>query len=219
MGRLRNRSRRQPQGRTCGEVTAFTVGTDDAEEVLRRALAMGADRAVHLCDDSFEHSDPWAIATALHRAMADQAFDLILCGAISSDGTSGHTGGMLAALLDLPQVALVTEIKVNGPTAEVRHEVEDGLERVVEVQLPAVITVQSGINEPRYVSIRGIRKVAGTEIPTLAASDLGGTTSNRVELEQMSMPPTGERAEILEGSIDTAVATLAARLREKGVLS
>jgi len=207
-----------------GKVTAYTVGDDDAEEVLRRALAMGADEAIHLCDDAFAGSDPWGIAQALQRAIGDRKFDLILCGAISSDGTSGHTGGMLAALLDLPQVALATALEVNGDKAEVCHEVEGGLERVVEIALPAVITVQSGINEPRYVSIRGIRKVAGMDIDVKECDDLGldsgqvGDAGARVRLEELALPPTGGGAEILEGSIDEMVTTLIERIREQGAL-
>lgn len=205
-----------------GTVTALTVGDEEAEEVLRRALAMGADEALHLVDDAFAGGDPWAVAQVLRAAIAGRPFDLILCGAISADGTSGQTGGMLAALLGVPQVALATGLEVEGGKAQVRHEVEGGLERVVELDLPAVVTVQTGINEPRYVSIRGIRKVASVEIPTRSAADLGldaaavGAAGSRVTLEELFLPPAGEGAEILEG--DGAVATLVARLRERGGL-
>ncbi len=207
-----------------GSVLAITVGDEDAEEVLRRALAMGADEGLHLSDEAFEGSDPWAIANALRQALEGRSIDLVLCGAISSDGTSGHVGGMLAALLGIPQVALVTGLSVDGGKAEVRHEVEGGLERVVEVDLPALLTVQSGINEPRYVSIRGIRKVAGIDIPVKSAADLGlgaeqaGAAGSLVTIEELAPPPTGEGAEILEGSVDDAVATLVERLHEHGGL-
>ena len=204
-----------------GSVLAITVGDEDAEEVLRRALAMGVDEALHVNDDAFVGSDPWAVATAVHRALQGRSFDLVLCGAMSGDGTSAHTGGMLAALLDVPQVALATSLEITDGKAIARHEVEGGLEREVELSLPALVTVQSGINEPRYVSIRGIRKVANVEIATRDGEELGlgdeaGAAGNRVRLEQLALPPTGDRAEILEGSVDEAVAVLAARLREKG---
>lgn len=205
-----------------GSVLAITVGDEEAEDVLRRALAMGADEALHLRDDEFLGSDPWSVAQALHQALKGRSFDLVLCGAISSDGTSAHTGGMLAALLDVPQVALATSLEVTDGKAKARHEVEDGLEREVELTLPALVTVQSGINEPRYVSIRGIRKVSGVDIPTKDGDELGlddaGAAGNRVRLEKIALPPTGDRAEILEGDIDEAVATLVVRLREKGGL-
>lgn len=207
-----------------GKVTAITVGDEDAEEVLRRALAMGADEALHLEDDAFEGSDPYAVAQALAGAIKGKGFDLVLCGAISSDGSNAHTGGMLAALLDLPQVSLVTGIEIDGSRAEVRHEVEGGLERVVEVQIPALFTVQSGINEPRYVSIRGIRKVSGVEIPTCDADGLGldedqvGSAGSRVVTEELIMPPTGGGAEILEGDVRSTATRLVEMIREKGAL-
>lgn len=207
-----------------GKVTAITLGDEDAEEVLRRALAMGADEAILLADDAFADADPFAVATALHACIQKLPFDMVLCGAISSDGTSGQTGGMLAALLDVPQVALATGLEVTGKKALVRHEVEGGLEREVEVSLPCLVTAQSGLNQPRYVSIRGIRKVADVAIATRGVTDLGleeaavGAAGSRVRLEQVSLPPSGKGAEILAGSVDDAVATLVGKLRERGGL-
>ena len=127
-------------------------------------------------------------------------------------------------MLDLPQVALATRIEAGEGKLEVQHEVESGLERVVEIDLPAAVSVQTGINEPRYVSIRGIRKVAGVEIPCLGASDLElapqtvGEAGARVRLVELSLPPTGEGAEILKGSESEMVGALVDRLREKGGL-
>ena len=109
----------------------------------------------------------------MHRAIAGRDHDLVLTGAISADVGGGHVGGMLAAMLGIAHVSLATGLSLDGTTAVVRHEAEGGLERVVEVDLPALVTVQTGINEPRYVSIRGIRRVAGREIPILGAADLG----------------------------------------------
>ena len=200
-------------------VTAITVGDEEAEEVLRRALAMGADEAVHLCDDAFEGADPFALATALHAAVGERKWDLILCGAISADGSSGHVGGMLAGLLDVPQVALATALELRDGKALVRHEVEAGLEREVELDLPAVVTVQTGINEPRYVSIRGIRKVADVDVPVKTAADLGlAALERRVAVEEMFLPPAGAGAEILEGGVDAAVEQLLERLHAHGGL-
>jgi electron transfer flavoprotein beta subunit len=207
-----------------GKVTAITVGDEDAEEVLRRALAMGADEALHLKDPSFVGSDSFATARILHSAIFSRPFDLVLTGAVSGDMGSGQVGGMLAGLLGVPQVALATGIEVSGGKLKVQHEVEGGLERIVEIDLPALVTVQTGINEPRYVSIRGIRKVSGVEIPMAGTAELGlspdqvDASGSRVKLEELLLPPTGEGAEILEGSPEEAVATLVNRLREKGGL-
>ncbi|MFH0946763.1 MAG: electron transfer flavoprotein subunit beta/FixA family protein [Planctomycetota bacterium] len=204
-----------------GRVTAVTVGNEDAEESLRRALAMGADEALHLLDPAFLEADARGIATILYRAIKDRPHDLILTGAISGDAGGGQVGGMLAALLDIPHVSLATALEVEGSTATVRHEVEGGLERVVELDLPGLVTVQTGINEPRYVSIRGIRKVAGAEIPALCARDLGLDAADcaaEVVLEGVFLPPRGEGAEILEGDDEQRVEALVERLRERGGL-
>jgi len=205
-------------------VTAITIGDEDSEDVLRRALAMGADDALHLMDSAFDGSDALGIATALHRAIADRSYDLVLTGAISSDEARGHVGGMLAAMLDIPMVALATDLSVDRTTATVRHEVEGGLERVTRVNLPALVTVQTGLNEPRYVSIRGIRKVSGMEIPVKTATDLGldastvGAGAARVKLEEMFLPPRGEGAEMLEGDEASVIEALVERLQREGGL-
>ncbi|MCL7991522.1 MAG: electron transfer flavoprotein subunit beta/FixA family protein [marine benthic group bacterium] len=205
-----------------GRVTVITVGDEEAEDVLRRALAMGADEAVHLMDDAFEGSDALGTATILQRAIADRPFDLILTGAISGDEARGHVGPMLAALLDIPMVALVTELSVESGTITVRHEVEGGLERITRMVLPALVSAQTGLKEPRYVSIRGIRKVAGMEIPVLEAGDLDldssqvGLAGSAVTIEEIFLPPRGEGAEMLEGSEESVVEKLVERLQREG---
>jgi electron transfer flavoprotein beta subunit len=207
-----------------GKVTAVTIGGEDDEEVLRRALAMGADEALHLSDSAFDGSDAQGIATILHKAISARPHDLVLTGAISSDRSSGQVGGMLAAKLGIPQVVLATDLKVEGNKAIVTHEVEGGLERVVELDLPALVSVQTGLNEPRYVSIRGIRKVSSMEIPTQGAGDLGldaatvGPGGAKVMVEELFMPPKGEGAEMLEGDDEEMVDQLVAKLRERGGL-
>ena len=207
-----------------GKVTAITIGGADDEEVLRRALAMGADEAVHLMDSGFDGSDAQGIATILHKAITARPFDLVLTGAISSDRSSGQVGGMLAAMLGIPQVVLATYLKVDGGKAIVAHEVEGGLERKVELDLPALISVQTGLNEPRYVSIRGIRKVSKMEIPVQNAGDLEldttavGAPGAKVSVEELFLPPKGEGAEMLEGDDEEMVEQLVAKLREQGGL-
>ena len=187
--------------------------------MLRRALAMGADQAVHLVDDAFAGSDALGVAKVLAAAIGKRPFDLVLTGAVSGDTGSAQLGGMLAVLLDVPQVALATRTAFADGKLEVQHEVEGGLERVVELDLPAVVTVQTGINQPRYVSIRGIRKVAGVEIPAEGAADLGlegEALAAQVTLQELFLPPTGDGAEILTGSADEVAEKIVARLRERG---
>jgi len=207
-----------------GKVTAVTIGGEDDEEVLRRALAMGADEALHLMDSAFDGSDAQGIATILHKAISARPFDLVLTGAVSSDRSSGQVGGMLAAMLGIPQVVLATDLKIENGKAVVAHEVEGGLERVVELDLPAMVSVQTGLNEPRYVSIRGIRKVSSMEIPVQGAGDLGldavavGEAGAMVTVEELFLPPKGEGAEMLEGDDEEMVEQLVAKLREQGGL-
>lgn len=207
-----------------GSVTAVTVGGEDDEEVLRRALAMGCDHAILCSDDSFEGADAWSIAQILAAALKDKPMDLLLFGAVSADEGRGQVGGFVAGLLDLPLVSLATALKVDGTTATVQHEVENGLERVREVNLPVVITVQTGINEPRYVSIRGIRKVGSIDIPTSSAADLNlsadqvSAGATRVKLEELFLPERGDGAQMLEGSDSEMIDKLVDLLQEKGVL-
>lgn len=205
-----------------GKVTAITVGGENDEEVLRRALAMGADEAIHLVDPTFEGSDSFGIATILNKAIAEIPYDLVLTGAVSGDVGGGRVGPMLAAMAGIPHVCLATELTVEGGIARVRHEVEGGLERVVELDLPALVTVQTGMNEPRYVSVLGIRKAGRKPLRPAGAADIGiaadsvGPSGARVTVEEMFLPPKGEAAEILTGEDEDKVAALVERLRQQG---
>lgn len=199
-----------------GRVTVITVGDEEADDVLRRALAMGADEAIRLADPEFAEADGYMTARILHAAISKRPFDLVLTGSVSSDRGAGVVGGMLAAMLDIPQVALATAIDATAATLTVQHEVEGGLERVVEMDLPALVTVQTGINEPRYVSIRGIRKVSGVEIPVLDGDGQIDASARWVRVEEMFLPPSGQGAEILEGRTDDVVDQLVERLKMQG---
>ncbi len=203
-----------------GHVTVYSVGDAESDDVLRKALAMGADAAVRLDDPSFASLDALGAARVLAAAIAPSAPDVVLTGAVSSDQGSGALGGLLAELLGLPQVALATSLSVTGRSARVRHEVEGGLERVVDVDLPVVVSVQTGINEPRYVSVRGIRKVADVEIPVRGAADLGlPVPAPRVTTLEVFLPPSGKTAELLQGSTAAVVDQLVDRIKQRGLLS
>ncbi len=148
-----------------GSVTVISIGDDDSEEVLRREMAMGAANGVLLKDDAFEGSDGKGIATILKAHIDQGKYDLIMTGAQADKG-SAQVGGMLAAMLDLPYASLVNKIEVvSDSTIKVGREIEGGNQEMNEMSLPAVVSIQTGINEPRYVGIRGIRKVASVEIP------------------------------------------------------
>jgi electron transfer flavoprotein beta subunit len=197
-----------------GLITAVTVGDEDTEEVLRRALAMGVDRAVRPETPRIDRPDAYETARLLAATIAERNFDLALTGSVSGDTGEGVVGGMLAAMLNIPQVALATSISVSDGTLSIQHEVENGLERIVEVDLPALVTVQTGINEPRYVSIRGIRKVSRVEISKFAPGML--VDEPWTSVVGLSIPTSDSRAEILEGNTADVIDQLIERLKEQG---
>jgi electron transfer flavoprotein beta subunit len=205
-----------------GKVTAVTVAPDDAEEMLRECLARGADEAFQIWDDAMEGSDGYATARILANFIKDRPHDLILTGTLADDDCAGQLGGMLAAMLGIPAATLVSKIGVQGRTVGFRRELEGGLYESLEMDLPAVLSVATGLNEPRFVSIRAVRKVANMDIPTVELGDLGleesqvGPDGSKLQIERMELPPEGEGAEIIKGSAEEAAARLAEILKEKG---
>ncbi len=207
-----------------GSVTVVTVGDDESEEVLRREMAMGANNGVLLSDDVFEGSDGRGIAAILKAEIEKGKYDLILTGAQADEG-AGQVGGMLAAMLDYPYASLVNKIEVvNDTIIKVGREIEGGNQEMNEIELPCVLSVQTGINEPRYVGIRGIRKVASVDVPVKSASDLGidpgtvGEAGARTRRVDYFAPDLGEGAEMLEGSTEEIIEKLIEKLKAKGGL-
>ena len=204
-----------------GSVTVITVGDEESEEVLRREMAMGAEKGILLDDDAFGGSDGRGIAAILKGAVAKGNYDLILTGAQADEGYA-QVGGMLAAMLDYPYASLVNMIEPGDGKLKVGREIEGGNQEVNEIELPCVLSIQTGINEPRYVGIRGIRKVASVEIPTMGASDLGldagsvGEGAARVKRIDYFVPVMGEGAEMLEGSTEEIIDKLIELLKSKG---
>jgi len=211
--------------RTGGKVTVATVGGEDDEEVLRREMAMGAQQAVLISDEAFEKSDGKGIATILKAYVQKNHFDLILTGVQADDGAS-QVGGMLAALLDYPFASLVNSIEVlDGKKLKVSREIEGGNKEINEIDLPCVLSIQTGINEPRYVGMKGIRQVASIEIPTLGAADLGvepdaaGEAAAKVKRVDYFVPALGKGAEMLEGDREENISKLIELLKAKGGLN
>jgi len=206
-----------------GSVTVISVGDDESEEVLRREMAMGADKGILLSDDAFENADGRGVATILKAAVDKGNYDLIFTGAQADDGAA-QVGGMLAAMLDVPFASLVNTIEVDGDKLKIGREIEGGNQEMYDISLPCVLSIQTGINEPRYVGIRGIRKVASVEIPTLGTADLGldaaavGASAARVQRADYFLPDMGEGAEILEGSTEEIIDKLVELLKAKGGL-
>ncbi|MBU1170320.1 MAG: electron transfer flavoprotein subunit beta/FixA family protein [Proteobacteria bacterium] len=206
-----------------GTVTVVTVGDEDCDEILRREMAMGAEKGLLLNDDAFAGSDCKGIATILKGAVQKGNYDLVLTGAQADEG-AGAVGGMLAAMLDLPYASLVNKIELGEGKLTIGREIEGGNREMNEITLPCVLSIQTGINEPRYVGIRGIRKVSGVEIPELSAADMGidaasvGEAGAGVKKVDYFVPEKGEGAEMLEGSTDEIIAKLIEILKANGGL-
>ncbi len=209
--------------RVGGGVTVVTVGDEEDEEVLRREMAMGATSGLLLTDDTFDGTDGRGIAAILKAAVEKGSYDLVLTGAQADDG-AGQVGGMLAAMLDWPFASLVNAIEIDGDKAKVGREIEGGNQEWNEMDLPCVLSIQTGINDPRYVGIRGIRKVASVDIPQMGAGDLGldpqsvGGVAAKVKRLDYFLPDLGDGAEMLEGSTEEIVGKLIELLKAKGGL-
>lgn len=208
-----------------GEVHLLTLGNEDDEDVLRRGLAMGAHAASHLCDEAFEGSDPATLARVFAAAVKDGGYDLILTGVQSADLGQASTGVLLAQELGLPHATMAIALEPGAGELVVTRELENNTSEKVALPLPALVTVQSGINQPRYVSIMGIRKVRKMTIEQIEADNLGlsedalGAAASIVDSQSLALPPTGEGAQMLEGGLDSVCDQAAAILREKGGLA
>ena len=188
-----------------GEVVVVSVGPEDAEDSMRRCLAMGANRGIRI--HSEERLDPIQVARALAEIVRLESPDLVFTGVQSADAVQAATGTALAELLDLPRVAVVTKIELGDGTATVDRELEGGVVDVTEVDTPAVLTIQTGINEPRYATLRAIKQAEEKEIDVRQPGDLGEPA---YRVRKMFVPPKGEGAEMLNGS----PADVAQRIKE-----
>ena len=207
-----------------GTVTAITLGADDSDSTLRKCMARGADKAIRLSDPRFAGSDSYAIAKILHSVIKTLHYDVVFCGVQSGDGGYAMVGPILAQMLNIPHATMVKKIELATGTAKVNRELEGGLEEQIEIKLPALFSVQTGINEPRYVSIMGIRKAMQKEIRLMTLSDTGlaenevGPAGSWLLIEKMYVPPVEKQAEFIKGSPDEIAAKITEILRSRGLL-
>ena len=207
-----------------GNVTVVTVGGEEDEEILRREMAMGANHGILLTDEAFAGSDGRGVASILKAFVQKGKYDLILTGVQAEDG-GAQVGGMLAAMLDYPFASLVNSIEVlDGKKLKIGREIEGGNKEVSEIDLPCVLSIQTGINEPRYVGMRGIRAVASVPIPTYGASELAldpssvGEAAAKVKRVEYFVPALGKGAQMLEGSREENVESVVELVAAKGGL-
>ncbi|MFQ5919285.1 MAG: electron transfer flavoprotein subunit beta/FixA family protein [Thermoplasmata archaeon] len=199
-----------------GNVTAIAAGPERVTEVLRQAMAKGADEAVRIGLPDGREFDPAYTGRALAQAAQDMEFDLVLCGVQSDDYAHGATGPILAAHLGIPHASVVTKVEVEGERVRVNRELEGGLEEQVTLPLPALLTIQFGINEPRFASVAAILKATRQAIQEVTGTPPGEAPG--LTVRRMYVPEVTHQAEMLQGSGSEMAQKLAAVLRERGLV-
>lgn len=198
-----------------GEVTILSLGPARALESIRTALAMGADKGIHINDPAFDGADAYTTAAALAAAIKSIPFDMIFCGQRAIDDDSGQVGAILADLLDIPQMTVVTKVDVDGKSVKVIRPIE-GAQLLIESPLPCLITAQKGLNEPRYASLPGIMKAKKKPVDVKDAAALGVTVDVKARVVKTVPPPARTPGKIICGD-DPAIKAkeLARLLREE----
>src|ERR1700733_6675473 len=171
-----------------GEVVALSMGPERSKQTIKEALAKGADRGIYVADDKFYLLDPLGSAKSLAAALRKETFDLVLTGLQSDDQGFGQTGVLLAELLGLPHATIIMQIEVQGTRLRLKRELEAGWFQWVELPLPAVLSIQSGINKVRYASLKGIMAAKKKEIATLTRESLGVSAEPTQHLERLYVP-------------------------------
>jgi len=194
-----------------GEVVVCAAGPARVSQVIKEALARGADRAIHVEDDGLASADAAAVADVLAAAMREERFDLILTGLQSDDQGHAQTGVALAARLDLPHATIIMDVKVDAARVRVKRELEGGWFQWVELPAPAVLTIQSGINQLRYATLKGIMAAKKKEIRKLPPS---APLVRRQEIIALYVPQKTKQTELVSGSAAEAAATLVKKLRD-----
>ena len=194
-----------------GEVTIVSLGPARALESIRTALAMGADKGIHINDPAFDGADAYTIAAAMAAAIKAVPYDLIFCGQRAIDDDSGQVGAILADLLDIPQVTVVTKVEVDGNSVKAIRPVE-GAQLLIESSLPCVITAQKGLNEPRYASLPGIMKAKKKPVDVKDAASLGVAINVKARVVKTIPPPARPPGKIICGEDATEKAKELTRL-------
>jgi electron transfer flavoprotein beta subunit len=199
---------REKQG---GEVVVCSAGPARVAQVLREALARGADRAIHVEDEGLGTADAFVIAGALASAMQDEQFDLILTGLQSDDQGFAQTGVILAERLNRSHATIIMDVQVNGGQLRVKRELEGGWFQWVDMAMPAVLTIQSGINQLRYATLKGIMAAKKKEI---RKSPLPAATAAKSRIVALYPPEKAKKTQMISGSPAEAAKDLVRRLRD-----
>jgi electron transfer flavoprotein beta subunit len=197
-----------------GEVVVLCAGPPRAAQTIREALAKGADRAIHIEEEQQASLDPLGTARLLAKALEAEKPDLVLTGLQSDDLGYGQTGVIMAELMGLPHATIVMEVEKQDGTIRVKRELENGWFQRVEMPLPALLTIQSGIRKLRYATLMGIKRAKTKEIRRLTAAELGGVpNAHSIELTRIYVPEKSKQAQLFEGSPKEAAAKLVEKLK------
>src|SRR5438128_5152974 len=182
-----------------GEVVALCAGPARAAQTIREALAKGADRAIHIEEENLDALDTLGVAKLLAGAVKPENPDLILTGLQSDDLGYGQTGVVLAELLGIPHSTIIMQVEVQDGKIRVKRELEDGWFQHITMPLPAVLTIQSGINKLRYATLMGIKKAKTKEIKRLTLAELGAAGAASIAMRRIYAPGRSKQAQIFEG--------------------
>src|SRR5580692_12800049 len=198
-----------------GEVIAVSMGPERVKQTIKEALAKGADRGIHVFDDKAHSLDPLGAAMSLAAAIDRERPDLVLTGLQSDDQGFGQTGVLLAERLGLPHATIIMHIEVQGDRLRLKRELEAGWFQWVELPLPSVLTIQSGINKVRYATLKGIMAAKKKEIATIARESLGVSIEPTERIERIYVPVKTKKTEFLTGTPKEAAVKLLEKLRHE----
>jgi electron transfer flavoprotein beta subunit len=196
-----------------GEVIALSMGPERVKQTIKEALAKGADRGIHIADDNFAQLDPLGSAKSIAAAIKQQKHDLVLTGLQSDDHGFGQTGVLLASVLDVPHATIIMAIEVAGQKMHLKRELEAGWFQHIECPLPAVLTIQSGINKVRYATLKGIMAAKKKEITTIARESLGVSVGLTQKVEKIYVPTKTKKTEFLTGTPKEVASKLVEKLK------
>jgi electron transfer flavoprotein beta subunit len=196
-----------------GEVIALCAGPARAAQTIREALAKGADRAIHIEEENLNTLDTLGVAKLLAGAVKAENPDLILTGLQSDDLGYGQTGVVLAELMGIASSTIIMQVEVNDKSIRVKRELEDGWFQHITMPLPAVLTIQSGINKLRYATLMGIKKAKSKEIKRVTLAELGAAPAATATIEKIYAPHRSKQTQIFEGDAKTAAAKLVEKLK------
>jgi len=205
------------------EVVVVSIGPDRVTQALRTALGMGADRAVHVKDPATDGSDSLGIAKVLAAVAKEESPDVVFCGLMADDGNFSSVPPMLAELLGMPSATSVLATEQTGDGIRVERELEGGSMEVAELPRPCLLAIQTGANQVRYASLKGIMQAKKKPVDVKTAADLGvgdqvGAGAAKVKIDKVYVPPKSDTAEILQGSTDEIVGQLVGKIKELGLL-